>query len=315
MILPMQLRLMVEAHRGATYGRQLAIAQEAERLGFGAFFRTEHFLAMEGAGRPGPTDSWVTLGAIARETSTIRLGTIMTCATFRHPALLAIIVAQVDEMSGGRVELGIGCGWFEREHLAMGVPFPPQPERFDRYEEQLEIISGLWATPDGEMFNHDGKYYHLEDNPGLPKPVQPGGLPLVIGGWGTRRTPRLAARYAAEFNAPFSSPADARAQYGRVAAACEEIGRDPGSVAYSVALPVLCGATSQELKQRLDRLGKTKEEFDAQGVSGPPEAIIERLHEYRDAGTDRCYVQVLDLDDLDHLALLASSVQPHLADR
>src|SRR3954468_737027 len=176
---------------GAPYDDLLAVARRTEETGFDAFFRSDHYLTMGGSGLPGPTDAWVTLGALARETSRIRLGTLMTAATFRLPGPLAIAVAQVDQMSGGRVELGIGAGWFEDEHTAYGIPFPEVGERFDRYEEQVQVVSGLWHTPPGETFDFAGTHYRLTGSPALPKPVQPGGIPLIIGGKGRRRTPRL----------------------------------------------------------------------------------------------------------------------------
>src|ERR1022692_2496104 len=160
----MELRIFVEPQEGASYDQQLAMALAAESHGFGAFFRSDHLLRIKsGSGAPGPTDSWVTLGALARETSTIRLGTMVTAATFRLPGPLAISVAQVDQMSGGRVEFGFGTGWFEQEHTAYGIPFPSLKERFDRFEEQLAIITGLWATPPGKTFSHRGTYYQLTD--------------------------------------------------------------------------------------------------------------------------------------------------------
>lgn len=223
----MDLRIFIEPQQGASYEQQLAVAQTAEALGFDAFFRSDHYLAMgSGSGLPGPTDSWVTLGALARETKTIRLGTMVTSATFRPPGVLAIEVAQVDAMSGGRVELGLGSGWFDAEHRAYGVPFPDLGERFDRLEEQFEILTGLWTTPVGERYSFDGKYYQLSDSPGLPKPVQQPHPPLIAGGIGARRTPQLAARYAAEYNVPFRSVDDTAAAYDRVRRACEEIGRE-----------------------------------------------------------------------------------------
>src|SRR4051794_5420305 len=185
----MDLRIFTEPQAGASYEQQLAVAQAAERLGFDAFFRSDHYLSMRGDGLPGPTDSWVTLGAIARETSRIRLGTLVTSATFRYPGPLAIAVAQVDEMSGGRVELGLGSGWFEEEHQAYGIPFPSVRERFDRLSEQLAIITGLWTTPTGEMFDYAGENYTIAGSPALPKPVQSPHPPIVIGGTGAKRTP------------------------------------------------------------------------------------------------------------------------------
>lgn len=169
----MQLRIFTEPQQGATYDDLLAVAQEAERLGFDAFFRSDHYLKMgDVSGLPGPTDAWITLAGIARETSTIRLGTLVTAATFRLPGPLAIAVANVDQMSGGRVELGLGSGWFDDEHTAYGIPFPPLGERFDRLEEQLAIVTGLWETPEGETFAFAGTHHTLVDSPALPKPVQ-----------------------------------------------------------------------------------------------------------------------------------------------
>src|ERR671933_6288 len=177
----MKLRIFTEPQQGATYDDLLAVAQATERLGFDAFFRSDHFLTMGGDGLPGPTDAWLTLAGLARETSRIRLGTLMTAATFRLPGPLAITVAQVDHMSGGRVELGIGSGWFEAEHTAYGIPFPDLGERFDRYEEQLAVITGLWSTRPGETFDFGGEHYRLAGSPALPKPVQEGGIPVLLG--------------------------------------------------------------------------------------------------------------------------------------
>ena len=183
------LRIFTEPQQGASYGDLLAVARRAESLGYGAFFRSDHYLTMgDGDGLPGPTDAWVTLGGIARETSTIRLGTLVTSATFRLPGPLAISVAQVDDMSNGRVELGLGAGWYEREHEAYGIEFPPLGERFDRLEEQLEIITGMWATPIGETFESPGGRYPVTASPALPKPVQ-SPVPIIIGGGGPKRTP------------------------------------------------------------------------------------------------------------------------------
>src|SRR3954449_11866664 len=200
----MHLRVFTEPQQGAAYADLLRVAQATEALGFDAFFRSDHYRAMGGDGLPGPTDSWVTLGALAVQTSRIRLGTLVTSATFRLPGPLAIAVAQADQMSGGRIEFGLGGGWFEAEHTAYGIPFPPLGERFDRLEEQLEIITGLWSTPAGQTFDYDGKHYQLSDSPGLPKPAQSPRPPIIIGGHGKKRTPSLAARFADEFNAPFS---------------------------------------------------------------------------------------------------------------
>ena len=204
--------MFVEPQQGATYADQLAVARAAEALDYSAFFRSDHYLALSGDGLPGPTDSWVTLAGIARETSRIRLGTMVTSATFRYPGPLAVSVAQLDEMSGGRVELGLGAGWFEGEHRAYAIPFPAQRERFDRLTEQLQIITGLWTTPVGEKFDCAGRHYAVADSPALPKPVQSPHPPIIIGGGGAKRTPALAAAFAAEFNIPFAPPDMVKAQ-------------------------------------------------------------------------------------------------------
>src|SRR6266513_1881457 len=161
----MQLRIFTEPQQGADYATLLSVARAAEELGFDAFFRSDHYLTMSGSGLPGPTDAWITLAGLARETSRIRLGTLMSPVTFRLPGPLAISVAQVDQMSGGRAERGLGTGWFEREHTAYGIPFPSLGERFDRLEEQFAIVTGLWETPEGETFSFGGTHYELADSP------------------------------------------------------------------------------------------------------------------------------------------------------
>lgn len=239
----MELRVFTEPQQGATYDDLLAVARTAEDLGYGAFFRSDHYLGMGTEGLPGPTDAWITLAGLARDTSSIRLGTLMTSATFRYPGPLAISVAQVDQMSGGRVELGIGAGWYEREHTAYGVPFPATGERFDRLEESLAVITGLWGTPAGERFDFEGEHYRLSDSPALPKPVQSPRPPVLIGGKGKKRTPALAARYADEFNVPFDGIEQTRVLFERVRAACADEGRDPSTLTYSNALVLCCGDT------------------------------------------------------------------------
>ncbi len=303
----MDLRIFTEPQQGATYDDLLAVAKTSEELGFGAFFRSDHYLTMGGDGLPGPTDAWTTLAGLARDTSTIRLGTLMTSATFRHPGVLAIQVAQVDQMSGGRVELGLGAGWFEGEHAAYGIPFPDTGERFDRYEEQLAIVTGLWATPAGETFTHDGGHYRLTDSPALPKPNQ-AKVPVIIGGVGKKRTPALAAQYADEFNLPFVDLDTTRAQFGRVREACEAIDRDPATMTWSSALVVCCGADEAQVRRRAEAIGREPDELRANGIAGTPDEVVERIGQFAEAGAQRIYLQVLDLADLDHLALIADRV-------
>lgn len=311
----MDLRIFTEPQQGASYSQLLSVARATEELGFDAFFRSDHYLKMGGAsGLPGPTDAWLTLAALARETSRIRLGTLVTAMTFRLPGPLAISVAQVDEMSGGRVELGLGTGWYEDEHRAYGIPFPPLGERFDRFEEQLAAITGMWATPEGETFSMDGRFYGFTDSPALPKPVQSPRPPIIIGGGGARRTPGLAARYADEFNLPFAPVTFFAEQRDRVRAACDAVGRDPGTMRFSAALVVCCGADEREIAHRAGRIGREPTELRENGAAGTPDEVLATLRTYADAGASRIYLQVLDLDDLDHLSLLADTVLPAVAD-
>ncbi|MFC4038933.1 LLM class F420-dependent oxidoreductase [Dactylosporangium siamense] len=310
----MRLAVFIEPQLGATYEEQLAFAQRAERLGFEGFFRSDHYLATRG-GAPGPTDSWVTLGALARETSTIRLGTLVSSATFRYPGPLAVAVAQVDAMSGGRVELGLGTGWFEREHAAYGIPFPPVGERFDRLEEQLEILTGLWSTPEGDTFSFEGRHYDLVDSPALPKPVQRPGPPIIIGGKGLKRTPRLAARFADEFNVPFSSLAETTTSYDRVVAAIEAEGRDGRApIVFSFAQTIVCGATDAEVRRRAESAGLDPNGPSASGgqLYGTPARVAEQLADFVKAGASRAFLQILDLRDLEQLDLIAAEVAPLL---
>ncbi len=311
---PVRVRIFVEPQQGASYEQLLAVALEAEAGGFDAFFRSDHFLTMGGDGLPGPTDAWVTLGALARETSRIRLGTLVTSATFRLPGVLAIEVAQVDAMSGGRVEIGLGAGWYDTEHTAYGVPFPPLGERFERLEEQFAILTGLWETPMGETFSFEGTHYQLKDSPALPKPVQRPRPPIIVGGGGPKRTPRLAATYADEFNLPFSSLADTEAQFGRVRAACEARGRDPESLGLSAAQVVCCGSDEAEVTRRAAAIGRQVDELRQNGAAGTPEEVVSRLRAFAEIGADTVYLQVLDLADLDHVRLLSREVLPQLAD-
>jgi alkanesulfonate monooxygenase len=307
-----ELRIFVEPQQGATYQKLLEVAQAAESGGFDAFFRSDHYLSMGGDGLPGPTDAWVTLAALARETSRIRLGTLVSSSTFRWPGILAITVAQVDAMSGGRIELGLGTGWYEGEHTAYGIPFPPLGERFERLEEQLSILTGLWSTPVGEKYSFAGAHYQLVDSPALPKPVQSPRPPIIVGGGGVKRTPRLAATFANEFNVAFRAVADTEAQFGRVRAACEAIGRDPDSMVFSAAQVVCCGADEAEIAARAKAIGREVGELRTNGVAGTPDEVLTRLGALGAAGASRVYLQVLDLDDLDHLRLLSESVLPHL---
>ncbi len=306
----MDLRIFTEPQQGATYDDLLRVATATEEFGFDGFFRSDHYLAMNGEGLPGPTDAWLTLAALARDTNRIRLGTLVTSATFRLPGPLAISVAQVDQMSGGRVELGLGAGWFESEHAAYGIPFPSVGERFDRFEETLEIVTGLWETPAGRHFDYRGEHFTLTNSPALPKPTQSPRPPIIIGGAGKKRTPALAARFADEFNVAFVPVAAASEQIGRVRAACATSGRRPETMTFSAALVLCCGRDESELARRAEAIGREVDELRENGAAGTPDEVIEKIGQYREAGASRIYLQTLDLSDIDHLELVAAEVLP-----
>ncbi|WP_353510514.1 LLM class F420-dependent oxidoreductase [Intrasporangium sp.] len=302
------LRIFTEPQQGATYDDLLAVARAAEDLGFGGFFRSDHYLHMSGDGGLGPTDAWTTLAGLARDTSAIRLGTLVTSATFRLPGPLSVQVAGVDQMSGGRVELGLGAGWFEAEHTAYGIPFPPVAERFDRLEEQLAVITGLWATAPGETFSYKGTHYPVVNSPGLTKPIQDGGVPIIIGGTGKRRTPSLAAAFAAEFNAAFHSAPTSGRLFKRVRAACEERGRDADELVYSAAQVVVLGNDEATLRRRARAIGREVDEVRSNGLAGSADEIVDKIGAFAEVGASRIYLQALDLSDLDHVEQIADGV-------
>jgi F420-dependent oxidoreductase-like protein len=306
------LRIFTEPHMGASYDDLLRVARATEDGGYDAFFRSDHYLRFGGGdGRPGPTDAWTTLAGLARDTSRVRLGTLVSPVTFREPAVLALQVAQVDAMSNGRVELGLGGGWAEPEHRAFGLPFPPSPERYDRLEEQLEIVTGLWETPDGETFSYSGKHYTIADNPGLPKPAQ-ARVPLILGGAARQRGAALAARFASEFNAGFSPPDEIGARFERVRAACREQGRDPAELTFSVALTTVCGEDDRQVAARAATAGHDVERLRTNGLIGTPDEIVDRISAYAGVGATRVYLQIWDLHDLGMIELIAQRVLPQL---
>lgn len=302
----MDVRIFTEPQEGATYDDLLAVAQRTEELGFDAFFRSDHYVAFSGDGLPGPTDAWITLAGLARETSRLRLGTLVTPVTFRLPGPLAISVAQVDQMSGGRVELGLGTGWHDGEHAAYGMPFPAMGTRFEMLEEQLQIVRGLWS--DGP-FSFDGTHYELVDAPALPKPVQRPGPPIILGGYGATKTPRLAATYADEFNVPMG-PLDVTAtQFDRVREACGVTGR---AVVLSAAQTICVGKDEAEVRRRADAIGQSPEQLRVTGLAGTPSEVVDKIGAFAAAGATRIYLQLLDLHDLEQLDLFASEVLPRL---
>jgi alkanesulfonate monooxygenase len=309
----MELKLLIEPQFGATYEEQLAITLEAERLGYPALMRSDHFVnTAAGDGLPGPSDAWVVLGALARETTSIRIGTLVTSINFRLPGPLAIAIANVDEMSKGRLDVGLGAGWFEREHKALGMPFPPIAERFDRLEEQLEILTGLWATAPDDTFSFSGTHYQLVDCPPLPRPYQDPHPRIICGGGGRRRTPDFAARFADEFNIGLVDAAATLAAFDRVRAACESHGRDPDSIVYSAATTVCCGATMAEARQRAENGHHTVEELADIGIVGTPDELTELLLTYKEVGAESCYLRLLDHRDLEQIQLIAAEVMPHM---
>jgi F420-dependent oxidoreductase-like protein len=306
----MEFCVFTEPQMGAGYDTQLAFAQAAERAGFDGFFRSDHYLTMGDDGMPGPTDAWTTLAGLARETTRLRLGTLVSSVTYRWPGILAIQVAQVDQMSDGRAELGLGTGWFEAEHLAYGIPFPRK--RFGLLAEQLEIVNGLWATPVGERYTFEGEHYRLVDSPALPKPAQER-VPVIVGGAGLTRTPELAARHATEFNIAFQ-PEDVIAdRFSRVRAACEQVGRDPRSLKLSVALTTLAGGSDADLERRAANTGTDLAAFRAgHNFAGSADEIVEKASRLKELGATRLYFQLMDMSDLDHVAYLGDEVLPRL---
>ncbi|MEH3156865.1 MAG: TIGR03560 family F420-dependent LLM class oxidoreductase [Gordonia paraffinivorans] len=307
----METCIFTEPQQGATYDDLLRVARATEDGGFTGFFRSDHYLAMSGDGGPGPSDAWITLAGLARETSRVRLGTLVTSATFRLPGPTAIAVAGVDAMSGGRVEFGIGAGWFEAEHAAYAIPFPPLGERFDKLEEYLAVVTGLWSTPEGDRFAFDGAHFQVSDSPALPKPAQHPGPPVIIGGGGKKRTPALAARYAAEFNTPFLTPDDAAPVLRNVVEAADAADRS-SPLRLSAAHVLVCGRDDAEVARRAEAIGRDVDEVRATGFAGTPEQIVDTIGRFADLGVSRVYFQTLDLTDLDHLELVAAEVLPRL---
>jgi F420-dependent oxidoreductase-like protein len=306
----MRLRVLMEPRHGATYDRILAMALATEEAGFDGFFRGDHYLGIE-PGDPEylPTDSWTTLAGLARDTKRVKLGTLVTAATFRRPGVLAVTVATVDQMSGGRVCLGIGTGWYEREHESFGMPFPPIGERFDRLEEHLKVIYGIWTTPPGERFSFEGSHVRIDACANFPALVQRPRPEIIIGGTGPRRTPLLAARYADEFNAGLGEGGP-ELFFERVRRVCEEVGRDPSTLRMSATLPVACGATRGEAEARVRRLGQPGERLLSRGVVGEPADVVEELERLRGIGCQTVYFHLYDIDDLDHIDLLGREVLP-----
>lgn len=311
----MELRIFTEPQQGARYEDLLAVAQASEEGGFAGFFRSDHYLKMGNVdGQPGPTHAWVTLAGLARETSSIRLGTLVSPITFYRPGPLAIAVAQVDAMSGGRIDFGIGAGWFEGEHDAYGLDFPPLGVRFDRLEEALEQIHGLWTTPEGSTFSHEGRFHSFVDSPALPKPAQRPHPPIIVGGRGAKRTPALVARFASDFNLPFTPIEEVVPAIERINKVCADRGRNPAEIVKSTTMVLCLGASETEVNRRAQAIGRQADELREAGAAGTTEEVLDKLGRYREAGIQRAYLQVLDLGDLDHIAQAGADLIPALAD-
>lgn len=303
------VRILAEP-KADEFSVQLTHALAAEAAGFSGWFRSEH-LVMGDQALAG-TDALLVLAGLATQTSRLRLGTLMSPATFRLPGQLAVQVAQLDKMSQGRVELGLGAGWYEPEHRALGLDFGASTgERFDRLEEQLQILTDLWRTAPGEHYSRSGGFYDLESAPAVPTSQQPH-VPLIVGGQGRVRTPKLAATYASEFNALRQAPDDLVHVFERVRRACEAIGREPESLVYSTAIVVCCGQNRQDIDRRVERSGQSPEKLRVSGAIGTPEEVLEQVGRYVDGGAGRVYLRLFDLADLDHVALLGEQVRAAL---
>jgi F420-dependent oxidoreductase-like protein len=312
----MQLRVFTEPQQGASYDQLLAVARAAESSGYGAFFRSDHILKMGSvSGLPGVTDAWTTLAGLARDTSTIRLGTLVTPVTFRHLGDFAVIAAQVDQMSGGRIDIGLGAGWYGAEHQAFGIPFPDVPTRYDLLEDQLAILAGAWSAPSGTTFDYQGKTTSVQIPVDTVRPAQSPRPPIVLGGQAGPKSARLAATYAAEYNTPFVPVDRMKATHDKIRAACEAAGRDPATMVYSVALVLCCGETDAEVARRAAAIDREVAELRENGLAGSPQELLDKIGEYAEAGAERFYLQLLDLSDLDHLRLVAAEVMAHAPGR
>jgi F420-dependent oxidoreductase-like protein len=312
----MTLRIFTEPQQGASYDQLLAVAQTAQDCGFGAFFRSDHVLKMGSvSGLPAATDAWITLAGLARDTSTIRLGTLVTPVTFRSIGMFAVAAAEVDQMSGGRVEVGLGAGWFDAEHKAFGLPFPAVSERYDLLEDQLAILHGAWTAPPGATFELSGKTCEVSIAADTIRPHQRPHPPIVLGGQAGPRSARLAVTYADEYNSAFVPAATMRDVHDRVRRACEDAGRDPSTIVYSAAQVVCCGRNEDEIAKRAQSIGRPVAELRENGLAGTPAEVLDKLGRFAAHGTERFYLQVLDLADLDHLRLIAEEVLPHAPGR
>ena len=315
----MQLCLMIEGQEGVSWSEWVSLAQACERHRIPALFRSDHYQNLDGQHPDrGSLDAWATVCGLAALTSRLRLGTLVSPATFRHPSNLAKLATSADHISGGRIELGLGAGWHEREHAAYGFPFPPAAERLDVLEEQLQIVLGNWEE---RQFSFQGRHYQLDRLDAQPKPVQRPHPPLIIGGNAGPRSAALAARYADEYNTAFPTPEAVRARRQRIVEACSKVGRE--AIPFSIMTSLLVGADHPELRDRATRLlerlgaGGDTERFLAEPpggwLVGIVEQVAERLAALREAGVSRVMCQQLLHDDLDAVALLGEQLAPLVA--
>jgi F420-dependent oxidoreductase-like protein len=311
----MRYALMTEPQQGLSYEEILSVARSAEEAGIEAFFRSDHYASFPGEGGLPTTDAWATLAGLARETSTIRLGVLVSPVTFRLPGNLAKVIQTVDEMSGGRLEAGFGAGWNEDEHAQLGIPFPSIGERYDMLEEQMAIIHGLWTEPDG--WTYEGSHWQVRGSKAHGEIGRAGRRHphIVFGGKGGPRLAALVARYGDEFNLNSASPDDAPPAYARVRAAAKEIGRDPDEIVYSAMTGVLVAETDDDLRSRvadlLAALGLGDVDGDAwlserrkRWIMGTPDEALERVQALAANGTQRIMLQDFIPRDLDHVRLL-----------
>ena len=316
----MRVALMIEGQEGVSWEDWCTLADACEEHGVESLFRSDHYISWAGNDGKVAHDSWTTIAALAARTTTLRFGTLVYPATFRLPAVLANAAATADHVSGGRIELGIGAGWMEREHDAFGFPFPAMPVRPAMFAEQLEIVHRLWTE---ERVDFHGEHYTLDDAPGLPKPVQRPHAPLLVGGSGTRGTAEPAARFADEYNTPFKSPEEFAAVRGKVTAACERIDRDPATLRFSTMTTCLIGSTHAEAVERARELYgciPRDVEFDdwlaaysERSLIGSVDEVAARLREYETVGCERVMLQHLVHTDLEPVRLIGRELAPVLA--
>jgi F420-dependent oxidoreductase-like protein len=316
----MDVCLMIEGQEGVTWDQWLSLALACEEHGFDGLFRSDHYLSFDHPRERGAFDAWATLAALASITERIRLGTLVSPGGFRHPSELAKSVVTVDHASDGRVELGMGAGWFEREHRAFGFPFPSDAERMDVTTEQIEIVHRLWSEDEVDF---EGRHYRLESCTSLPRPLQEPHPPLIVGGSAGPRSVALAARWADEYNVVFVDPDTARTYRERLEAACEAIERDPGEVRFSVMTRLLVGADEDDLRRRAASLmERIDEDGDVEAfiegmrptmTAGTVEQVLERIAEYAAAGAERIFLQHLVHDDLETVVLIGREIVPEAA--